>query len=86
MRNSTPRISTRALRLLMSRAAIATGGLLLAAGKAPAQPAPDTLDPIVVTGTRTAARAFNLPMSIDAVSGRDIQDGKARRASTSRRP
>ncbi len=78
MPNATPGISKRAQRPLMSRATIAAGGLLLAAGEAPAQPAPDTLDPFVVTGTRTAARAFDLPMSIDVISRRDIQDGKAR--------
>ena len=37
-----------------------------------------TMDAVVVTGTRTEARAFDLPMSIDSISRADIQDGKAR--------
>lgn len=45
---------------------------------APAQQAQDTLAPIVVTGTRTEQRAFDLPMSIDVISRDAIQDGKAR--------
>ena len=36
------------------------------------------MDPVVVTGTRTEARAFDLPMSIDSISRAAIQDGKAR--------
>jgi iron complex outermembrane receptor protein len=53
-------------------------GAALAMSAAWAQPAPDTLAPVVVTGTRTEARAFDLPMSIDAISRSVIQDGKAR--------
>ena len=78
MHNAKRTSSTRALRRLGSRAAVAAGGLLLVAGTAPAQPAPDALEPIVVTGTRTEARAFDLPMSIDAIARRDIQEAKAR--------
>jgi len=80
MESATRTISTRAraLRRPMARAAFAAGGLLLAAGQAPAQPAPEALEPVVVTGTRTGARAFDLPMSIDAITRGDIQDGKAR--------
>jgi iron complex outermembrane receptor protein len=43
-----------------------------------AQTVPEALAPVVVTGTRTQARAFDLPMSIDAISRSEIQDGKAR--------
>jgi iron complex outermembrane receptor protein len=45
---------------------------------ATAQSAADTLEPVVITGTRTERRAFDLPMSIDAVSQSQIQDGTAR--------
>ena len=51
---------------------------LLAPTVATAQPAADTLEPVVITGTRTERRAFDLPMSIDAISRSQIQDGKAR--------
>jgi iron complex outermembrane recepter protein len=43
-----------------------------------AQPVQDTLAPVVVTGTRTEQRAFDLPMSIDVISRDSIQNGKAR--------
>ena len=52
--------------------------VLLAQSAAWAQAASDTLEPVVITGTRTERRAFDLPMSIDAISGSQIQDGKAR--------
>ncbi len=52
--------------------------VLLAPSVAWAQSAPDTLEPVVITGTRTERRAFDLPMSIDVVSRSQIQDGKAR--------
>ncbi|HQR77376.1 MAG TPA: TonB-dependent receptor [Burkholderiaceae bacterium] len=51
---------------------------LLAPAVASAQPAVDALEPVVITGTRTERRAFDLPMSIDAISRSQIQDGKAR--------
>jgi iron complex outermembrane recepter protein len=50
----------------------------IALSVASAQTAQEVLSPIVVTGTRTEARAFDLPMSIDAISRSEIQDGKAR--------
>ena len=52
--------------------------VLLAQSVAWAQSAPDTLEPVVITGTRMERRAFDLPMSIDAISRTQIQDGKAR--------
>jgi iron complex outermembrane receptor protein len=36
---------------------------------------PQRLDPIVVTGTRTEERAFNLPIAIDTVDAAQIQQG-----------
>jgi iron complex outermembrane receptor protein len=51
---------------------------LLVQSAAWAQAASDTLEPVVITGTRTERRAFDLPMSIDAITGSQIQDGKAR--------
>ena len=49
------------------------------AQSAPAQdPNIRSIDPIVVTGTRTERSTFNLPMSIDAVVAPDIQDGQPR--------
>jgi len=61
-----------------ARRSLAAGSLLLAAGTALGQPAQGALEPVVVTGTRTQALAFDLPMSIDAILRGDIQDGKAR--------
>ncbi len=57
---------------------VAVWTALLAQSAAWAQSAPDTLEPVVITGTRTERRAFDLPMSLDAISGSQIQDGKAR--------
>ena len=53
------------------------------AASAPMPPAPavttnTTLSPVVVTGTRTEERSFDLPMSIDSISRDAIQDGKAK--------
>ena len=63
---------------LLLRHGLAAANLLLALSTAHAQPVADALDPVVVTGTRAEARAFDLPMSIDAISRSNIQDGKAR--------
>ncbi len=52
--------------------------LLAAAGSAPAQEAADSLQPVVVTGTRTERRAFDLPMSVDVISRDAIQEAKPR--------
>jgi iron complex outermembrane receptor protein len=40
--------------------------------------AADSLDPVVVTGSRVSQRAFDLPMSVDVITRGEIQDGKAR--------
>ena len=52
--------------------------LAAACGGVPAQEVADVLQPIVVTGTRTERRAFDLPMSIDSISRDEIQQGKPR--------
>jgi len=44
-------------------------------GDRPANPA--QLAPVVVTATRTDARAFDVPASIDRIDGRDVRDGHA---------
>jgi len=49
--------------------------LAAAAAPASAQQAVET-SPVVVTGTRTEARSFDLPMSIDSIPQADIQRGK----------
>jgi iron complex outermembrane receptor protein len=58
-------------------AGVVAGALALPA-LALAQTAADTLSPVVVTGPRTQTRAFELPMSVDAIGRDAIQDGKAR--------
>jgi iron complex outermembrane receptor protein len=61
-----------------SRRRLRTGvrlvSVLLSAGAA-AQ-VPERLDPIVVTGTRTEQRAFNLPIAIDTVDAAQIQQNQ----------
>ena len=49
---------------------------LAAAAAQAQQTAP--VSPVVVTGTRTESRAFDLPMSIDSIPKEAIQDGKAK--------
>ncbi len=78
LRGQTRRFSTRVPYRPIARSAIVAAGLALAGGATLAQPAPEVLEPIVVTGTRTEARAFDLPMSIDVISRGDIQNGKPR--------
>ena len=43
---------------------------------AQADPAPAALDAIVVTATRSAARAFDVPASVDIIEGSVIRDGQ----------
>ena len=57
---------------------VVVAGLLMLAQAALAQPVPEQLGPVVVTGTRTEERAFDLPMSVDAITRDEIQEGKAR--------
>ena len=78
MRSDTRGFSPRVLYRPIALSAIAVVGLLLAGGATLAQPTPEVLEPIVVTGTRTEARAFDLPMSIDVIWRGDIQNGKPR--------
>jgi iron complex outermembrane receptor protein len=66
---------------LVSLAALLRGAVylpLLLATTAWSQPLPEALEPVVVTGTRIEQRAFDLPMSIDAITRSVIQEGKAR--------
>ena len=50
----------------------------LAAGTAHAQsdPAPATLDPVVVSATRREERSFDVPASVDVIDGAVIRDGQ----------
>jgi iron complex outermembrane recepter protein len=66
--------------ICMSRLSAPPVMALLAAvcGSAPAQEATDTMQPVVVTGTRTERRAFDLPMSVDSISRDEIQLAKPR--------
>jgi iron complex outermembrane receptor protein len=52
--------------------------LAAAASAAHAQtdPAPTPLDPVVVTATKRAERAFDVPASVDVVDGATIRDGQ----------
>ena len=72
------RVFARTLWLDRLLQPVAAAVMLACADLALAQSTPATLDPVVVTGTRTEARAFDLPMSIDTISRSEIQDGKAR--------
>lgn len=78
MRGITGEPAGRVRRHPASAVAIAAGSLLLATATASAQPAQGALEPVVVTGTRIEALAFDLPMSIDVIPRGDIQEGKAR--------
>ncbi|MFT7776442.1 TonB-dependent receptor family protein [Roseateles sp.] len=53
--------------------ALATAG----AAAAHADPAPVKLEPVVVTATRTEAAPFDLPASIDRISGDELRAGRA---------
>jgi iron complex outermembrane receptor protein len=46
------------------------------AAQAQTDPAPATLDPVVVTATRRAERSFDVPASIDVIDGSTIRDGQ----------
>ncbi len=50
----------------------------VAVAQSQSQSPSESLDPVVVTGTRVEERAFDLPMSVDAITRGEIQDGKAR--------
>ena len=40
-----------------------------------AEPAPTTLNPVVVTGSRVEAESFDLPFSVDVIDMKPVQDG-----------
>jgi iron complex outermembrane receptor protein len=44
--------------------------------QAQSDPAPATLDPVVVTATRSAERSFDVPASIDVIDGAIIREGQ----------
>ena len=44
--------------------------------QAQSDPAPATLDPVVVTATKIAERSFDVPASIDVIDGTTIRDGQ----------
>ena len=80
-RYTRPRPAARTQRpaLIALAVALALESFAALAQSAPTQdPNARSLDPIVVTGTRTQRSIFNLPMSIDAVVAPDIQDGQPR--------
>ena len=51
-------------------------GALASLAQAQSDPAPATLDPVVVTATRRAERSFDVPASIDVIDGSTIRDGQ----------
>ena len=75
-RPETVPVPSSRLSVCLRAVAAVSGVFALPLGMA--QSTTDTLAPVVVTGTRTEARAFDLPMSIDAIDRSEIQDGKAR--------
>src|SRR5689334_10267328 len=50
--------------------------LLLAAASAAAQSQPESFDPIVVTASRNASRAFDVPASVDVIDAGAIREGQ----------
>ncbi len=59
-----------------SACAAACVALVAAAAARAEEPAPAQIDPVVVTATRTAERAFELPVAIDTVGAEQIQRGQ----------
>jgi iron complex outermembrane receptor protein len=56
--------------------ALATVEVAAQASASPGAVAPAMLDPVVVSATRTAERAFDLPVAIDSVDAAQIQQGQ----------
>lgn len=50
---------------------------LAAAATGPSWAQPATTEQVVVTATRTETRAFDIPASIDSISGDEVRDGRA---------
>jgi len=63
------------LRRLAALAGVSLASLPLAV-RAQTAASPVPLDPVVVTATRTAERAFDVPASIDIIDGSVIRDGQ----------
>ena len=82
MRNFGPGFSPLEVSVICStRRIIAVVALPLLTGVgttvfAQADPVPAALDPIVVTATRSAERAFDVPASMDIIEGSVIRDGQ----------
>jgi iron complex outermembrane receptor protein len=79
-RSRRPHASPALALGVVAAALSASAGAQQAPPDAPASvaPAATTLSPVVVTGTRTEARSFDLPMSIDSIPKDAIQNGKAK--------
>src|SRR3954469_920887 len=56
-------------------AACLAAGALLSTGARAADEV-QSLDEVVVTGTRSVARAFDLPASVDVIDGRTLREGQ----------
>jgi len=67
-----PTLAPRLAAAARSAACVA----LLSAGAAQAQDAVEPLGSVVVTATRSAARAFDLPASVDVIDARTIHEGQ----------
>ncbi|MDQ6680152.1 MAG: TonB-dependent receptor [Pseudomonadota bacterium] len=72
------RLTTRWLHAICWLAAPLAASAQTAGGGA-VDPAPTAaqLEPVVITATRTEAQAFDVPASIDRISGDDVRDGRA---------
>ena len=76
MRRRHPGIPAPFTAALASLAATIVPGLLSAPLAAQSTSAPAVYDPIVVTATRDAQRAFDVPASVDVIDGAIIRDGQ----------
>jgi iron complex outermembrane receptor protein len=65
-------------RRTAARAVLAAAAIGPCAQALADDPAPTSLDPVVVTATRSAERAFDLPVAIDIVDRDRIQNGQLR--------
>ena len=65
---------------MLGTAVLAIGSAGIAGAQ---QTMPTVLDPVVVSATRNAERAFDLPVAIDTVTTDQIQRGQRERGETS---
>jgi iron complex outermembrane receptor protein len=66
----------RTLSLRRTATRLAACAAVLASASATAEEAVEPLGPVVVTATRSAARAFDLPASVDVIDASTIHDGQ----------